>query len=101
MDAQADQTQSHALRNQPVTAYAGWLRIHSPDEARNEEGLPIVPNGAGKEPRVQQQVVPLSFCAKPPEVPAPALPAPTEEPDLPDDAAKAVAESEFRKMLAA
>jgi hypothetical protein len=35
--------------------------IYSPDEARNEIGLGTVPNGAGKEPRVQEQVVPLSF----------------------------------------
>lgn len=35
--------------------------IHSPDEARNELDLPIVPGGHGAEPRVQQQVVPLSF----------------------------------------
>jgi len=34
--------------------------IHSPDEARNEEDLPTVPGGYGAEPRVQQQVIPLS-----------------------------------------
>jgi HK97 family phage portal protein len=37
--------------------------IYAPDEARNKEGLPVVPGGVGKEPRVQQQVVPLSFGA--------------------------------------
>jgi HK97 family phage portal protein len=34
--------------------------IYSPDEARAEEELPTVPGGFGAEPRVQQQVVPLS-----------------------------------------
>lgn len=38
--------------------------IHSPDEARNELDLPTVPGGFGKEPRVQQQVVPLSYFDK-------------------------------------
>ena len=37
--------------------------IHSPDEARNELDLPTVPGGWGQEPRVQQQVVPLSWHA--------------------------------------
>lgn len=37
--------------------------IYAPDEARNKEGLPVVSGGAGKEPRVQQQVVPLSYGA--------------------------------------
>src|SRR4029077_18568342 len=35
--------------------------IYSPDEARNEEDLPTVPGGHGAMPRVQQQVVPLSY----------------------------------------
>lgn len=38
--------------------------LHAPDEARNELGLPVVPGGVGKEPRVQQQVVPLSYGAE-------------------------------------
>lgn len=50
--------------------------IYSPDEARAREELPAVPGGHGREPRVQQQVVPLSW-----QEPEPALPAPTEEPD--------------------
>lgn len=43
--------------------------IHSSDEARNVLGLPKVPGGVGKEPRVQQQVVPLSYGVdmKPPD----------------------------------
>ena len=60
--------------------------IYSPNEARAEEGLPSV-GTAGNEPRVQQQVVPLSFNEKPPEPVAPPQPAiappedeaPTEE----------------------
>lgn len=35
--------------------------IHSSDEARNELDLPVTPGGVGAEPRVQQQVVPLSY----------------------------------------
>lgn len=35
--------------------------IYSPDEARSLEELPESPGGHGKEPRVQQQVVPLSW----------------------------------------
>jgi len=44
--------------------------IYSPDEARASEDLPEVPGGVGKEPRVQQQVVPLSYGAdmQPPPV---------------------------------
>ena len=38
--------------------------IYAPDEARNKEGLAKVDGGVGAEPRVQQQVVPLSFGAK-------------------------------------
>jgi HK97 family phage portal protein len=63
--------------------------MHSPDEARNEMDLPTVPGGFGKEPRVQQQVVPLSYYEKLQEQasqPAPALPAPAD-----DDTDKAVA----------
>lgn len=35
--------------------------IYAPDEARAFVDLPAVPGGVGKEPRVQQQVVPLSY----------------------------------------
>jgi HK97 family phage portal protein len=51
--------------------------IFSPDEARNREDLPSVPGGWGQEPRVQQQVVPLSAAAAinpDPLGPAPAVP---------------------------
>lgn len=40
--------------------------VYSPNEAAAEEGLPTR-GAAGAEPRVQQQVVPLSFNEKPPE----------------------------------
>lgn len=57
--------------------------IYSPDEARSKESLPRVPGGHGAEPRVQQQVVPLSFGAQQePQPPAePALPPEPAEPD--------------------
>lgn len=63
--------------------------IYSPDEARAEIELPAVPGGYGKEPRVQQQVVPLSAWEKG-QVAAPATPAPpappAEEADEAEDA---------------
>lgn len=56
--------------------------IYSPDEARAREDLPAAPNGAGVEPRVQQQVVPLSYgMAMQPPSPAPATPMPAPGPD--------------------
>lgn len=67
--------------------------IYSPDEARGEENLPRVPGGVGKEPRVQQQVVPLSYGVdmKPPKPasetppPEPAAPEPDDAPQEGDD----------------
>lgn len=53
--------------------------IKSPDEARAEENLPKVKGGFGEEPRVQQQVVPLSAAAAIPAAPAPP-PAPSAAP---------------------
>jgi HK97 family phage portal protein len=53
--------------------------IYSPNEARAREDLPAAEDG--DEPRVQQQVVPLSFGAKPPEPPAAPAPAPTPPQD--------------------
>jgi HK97 family phage portal protein len=51
--------------------------IYAPNEARKLEDLPAAKDG--DEPRVQQQVLPLSFGAKPPPAPAaPALPPPAE-----------------------
>jgi len=54
--------------------------IYSPDEARAEEDLSAVPGGHGEMPRVQQQVVPLSYgtAMKPPE-PAKDVPALTDQ----------------------
>lgn len=59
--------------------------IYSPDEARASVDLPAVPGGHGAMPRVQQQVVPLSYGTdmKPPQ-PAPAA-ADTQEPDPAED----------------
>jgi HK97 family phage portal protein len=56
--------------------------IYSPDEARAAEDLPAVPGGYGKQPRVQQQVVPLSYGAdlQPPS-PQPATPPAAPPPD--------------------
>jgi len=72
--------------------------IYSPDEARASEDLPAVPGGYGEQPRVQQQVVPLSYGAdlKPP---SPQAAPPTPPPDNSadgsgdgaDQAAKAIA----------
>jgi HK97 family phage portal protein len=50
--------------------------IYSPNEARALEGYPEV--DGGEEPRVQQQVVPLSFATAPPVPPAAAAPPPTQ-----------------------
>jgi HK97 family phage portal protein len=79
--------------------------IYSPDEARNLENLPRVPNGAGEEPRVQQQVVPLSAASAiapaaahgPHPPPAPGPPAPPAPPSAPKDDVK----REFRNIRAA
>lgn len=62
--------------------------IYSPDEARAQEDLPAVPNDAGREPRVQQQLVPLSYgmAMQPPAAGAPASTAPAEEPKPADPA---------------
>lgn len=60
--------------------------IYAPDEARNKEGLPVVAGGVGAEPRVQQQVVPLSYGAamQPPAV-ATTTPEPTPATDVQDE----------------
>jgi HK97 family phage portal protein len=56
--------------------------IYSPDEARASEDLPRVAGGHGDMPRVQQQVVPLSYGSdlQPPSPNAPAPPPPAEPP---------------------
>lgn len=53
--------------------------IYSPDEARAAEDLPAVPGGHGAEPRVQQQVVPLSYGSDM-QPPSPQAAAPAEPP---------------------
>jgi hypothetical protein len=50
--------------------------IYAPDEARALEGYAKVPGGYGKEPRVQQQVVPLSAAENIPAAPGPGAPPP-------------------------
>lgn len=68
---------SSLLRSAYTTRIEGLARgvqggIYSPNEARNEEGLDSVE--FGDEPRVQQQVVPLSAAAGIPAAPAPGAP---------------------------
>jgi HK97 family phage portal protein len=54
--------------------------IYAPDEARALEGYGKVPGGYGKEPRVQQQVVPLSAAENIPAAPGPGAPPPAPPP---------------------
>ena len=63
--------------------------VFSPDEARKQEGLARVKGGHGEEPRVQQQLVPLSAAANIPPAPGPssAPPAASVELDNTDDEA--------------
>jgi HK97 family phage portal protein len=65
--------------------------IFSSDEARARFDLPKSPNGVGELPRVQQQVVPLTYGAdlQPPPNPAPAAPPPaaSDAKPPPDDQA--------------
>lgn len=70
--------------------------IYSPDEARAEEDLPAVAGGHGVMPRVQQQVVPLSYGTdlQPPSA-TPATP-PAPAPDDEEDAAANSDEEEAR-----
>jgi hypothetical protein len=58
--------------------------IMAPNEARRLESLPSVE--FGDEPRVQQQVVPLSFAAQPPPPPAAPAPPPAANDDGEDEA---------------
>jgi HK97 family phage portal protein len=69
--------------------------IHSPDEARNELDLGKVPGGFGEEPRVQQQVVPLSYWDKMAAQEPPPAPLPV------DDTARAVAALRMKFVEAA
>lgn len=58
--------------------------IFAPNEARAMEDLPAAEDG--DEPRVQQQVVPLSFATQPPPPPAPPAPAPNDNQPQTDEA---------------
>lgn len=72
--------------------------IYAPDEARNREGLAKVAGGHGAEPRVQQQVVPLSYGSKmQPPLPAPAAAPSPEEPDENEDAGRST--EDFRRDI--
>ena len=78
--------------------------IYAPNEARAFEGLSAAEHG--DEPRVQQQVVPLSFATEPPTPPA--APAPPPDPnatDAPADGAAPVEQQltviDFRAALRA
>jgi hypothetical protein len=73
--------------------------IYSPDEARHHEDLPSVPGGWGIEPRVQQQVLPLSAAASisaSPLGPAPAVP--PAPPAAGQPAAEASGRPQIRKI---
>jgi HK97 family phage portal protein len=75
--------------------------IYSPDEARGMLGLSPVPNGAGAEPRVQQQVVPLSAWEDTLNEPEPAPEAPEEAPEEePEEDVEASLTSGIEKGLA-
>jgi HK97 family phage portal protein len=72
--------------------------IYSPNEARNLEGLDDVP--FGDEPRLQQQVVPLSAAGKMP-APSPAPPAapPAPAPNSPEKVYQYDLEREVRTLV--
>lgn len=65
--------------------------IYAPNEARAMEDLPKAE--AGDEPRVQQQVVPLSFATEPPTPPAPPAPPADSTPQNQDQANAAAYDS--------
>jgi hypothetical protein len=86
--------------------------IFSPNEARNQESLESV--NYGDEPRVQQQVVPLSAAAKIPAAPGPgappaaaaqpaagAKPAPDEKPSSAKEYSNDDVKREARRVIAA
>lgn len=79
--------------------------IYSPDEARATVDLPAVPGGHGAMPRVQQQVVPLSYGTdmRPPQHAEPAAPSDPQQPDpqTPDTAKDAGVDDEIAYALSA
>jgi len=70
--------------------------IYSPNEARAAESLPAAKDG--DEPRVQQQVVPLSFASQPPPAPAPPAPPPAD-PAADEPPPKALTVSDFNRYF--
>lgn len=76
--------------------------IYSPDEARSEVYLPAVPGGHGAMPRVQQQVVPLSYGTdmKPPQPAPPAAePSDNDDEDEDDDAKREYSSDEVLQRI--
>jgi HK97 family phage portal protein len=78
--------------------------VFSPDEARETEGYSRVKGGHGEEPRVQQQLVPLSAAAAIPAAPGPAAPppaasVPTESKELLDVFKRRLHSSHARQQL--
>jgi HK97 family phage portal protein len=73
--------------------------IYAPNEAREQEGLDAVE--FGDEPRVQQQVVPLSAAGKIPALPGPpsAPPAPAPQPQPPEKGNRDDIERQARLIL--
>jgi len=75
--------------------------VYSPNEARNAENLPDVP--FGDEPRVQQQVVPLSAAgaipAAPPSPSAPPAPPDNEPADKPPPPEKAIGHDDIQREV--
>ena len=91
------------LRSQFKDRIEGLVRgvqggIYSPNEARNQEELDSVE--FGDEPRVQQQVVPLSAASKIPAAPGPPAPPPAAPQPAPPKGNTDV-QREFRSLLAA
>jgi HK97 family phage portal protein len=84
-------------------AKAAQSGVMSPDEIRLRENLPPAPDGHGKEPRVQQQLVPLSYgsalqppASNPPPADEPPADEPTEEEAL---AASLIAQKAIEKAM--
>lgn len=77
--------------------------VFSPDEARAEEDLPKVKGGFGEEPRVQQQLVPLSAAANIPSAPpapgAPPAAAVAVKPTASSDTERGFDESNIRRRF--
>lgn len=75
--------------------------IFSPDEARADEDLPAVEGGHGKMPRVQQQVVPLSYGTdlRPPDPNKAPDTAPATDPAASEDNTDAARGFDFARQI--